>query len=197
MDYIVRQGRKEEAYELAKLVNQAGQGPNSRGLDLVGWSAEAKDGEDPYEVGKRTIETETEPYSYNNMRVLECNGEIAALTLCFIAFKRTPEQMEKISEDFRVFKKLTNTIPGTFYLDSIVAKPEFRGKGFGQVMLADSIELAKSKGYDAIYLLAFDKNVAGVALYEKNGFVAVRDLPAPNNPDMPYQGNVVLYKKDI
>ncbi|MDG1858260.1 MAG: GNAT family N-acetyltransferase [Emcibacteraceae bacterium] len=197
MDYFVRNARKEEAYELAKLVNQAGQGPNTRGLDFAGWSADAKDGQDPFEVGQKIIENEDDPYSYTNMRVVEANGEITAMAMCFEAYKRTPEQLENISSDFRIFKRLTNTIAGCFYLDSLAAKTGFRGKGYGRVMLEDSIKLAKSQGYDAVYLLAFDKNVAGIGLYEKYGFYLVRDLPAPNNPDMPYQGRVGLYKKDI
>ncbi|MDG1996426.1 MAG: GNAT family N-acetyltransferase [Emcibacteraceae bacterium] len=197
MEYIVREAKKAEAYELAKLVNLAGQGPDTRGLDVSGWTAAAAAGQDPYEVGQKIIENETEAYSYTNMRVLECDGEIAALAMCFEAYKRTPAELAKIPEDFQVFKRLTNTIAGCFYLDSLAAKPEFRGKGFGRVMLEDSIELAKAQGYDAVYLIAFDRNVAGINLYEKNDFYLVRDLPAPNNPDMPYQGRVGLYKKDI
>ena len=58
MQYIIRQARKDESYELAKMVNLAGQGPGTIGLDMSGWTAEAKPGQDPYEVGQKNIENE-------------------------------------------------------------------------------------------------------------------------------------------
>lgn len=198
MQYIIRQARKDESYELAKMVNLAGQGPGTIGLDMSGWTAEAKPGQDPYEVGQKNIENEDDAYSYKNMRVIEINGDKAAISLCFEAYTRGPEDMENIPEYFRLFKHLTNTIPGKFYLDSLAAKPEYRGQGLGQMMLDDCIELARNKGYDAIYLIAFEKNVAGISLYEKNGFKSVFSLPNPEHPDMPYQGgDVILYKKSL
>lgn len=198
MDYIIRPAKKEEAYQLAMLVNQAGQGPGTRGLDMSYWTAAAEEGQDPYEIGQKTIESETDVYSYNNMRVIECDGEVAALGMCFEAWTRTKEEMDAIAEDFRVFKHLTNKIPGEFYLDSLAVDHNFRGRGFGKVMLEDCINRAKQDGYGSVFLIAFDKNVEGIGLYKKYGFYPVHDLPNPSNPDMPYQGGkIILYKLDI
>lgn len=197
MNYIIRDARKEEARELAILVNYAGTGPNNKGLDYVAWTRAAQNGEGPFDHGAREIGAEGGTYAYGNMRVIEAGGKVAAMALCFEAFKRTAEEMELIPEEFRIFKDLTNTIPGEFYLDSLAAAPEFRGQGFGRLMLEDSIELAKSRGYNAVYLIAFAKNVAGVTLYEKNDFYPVLAKPGTGHPDMPYDGDVVLYKKDI
>lgn len=197
MDYLVRDASREEAKELAILVNHAGTGPNNTGLDIVGWTLAAKDGEGPFDYGGRIVADEDGIYSYRNMRVVEANGKVAAMALCFEAFKRTAEDMNQIAEEFRIFKEMTNTIPGEFYLDSLAADPDFRGQGFGRIMLEDSIEKARTQGYRCVYLIAFANNVAGVALYEKNGFYAVSTKTASDHPDMPYSGDVVLYKKDI
>lgn len=198
MKYIIRQAKKEDSYALAKMVNQAGQGPDTRGLDLSEWSLTAATGQDPFEVGQKIIEKEDGTYSYTNMRVLEVDGENAAMAMCFEAWTRTPEEISQIPEDFRVFKFLTNTIPGKFYLDSLAVNPKFRGQGFGQIMLDDCIKLAKEQHYDAVYLIAFEKNAAGVGLYKKNSFKEVLSLPNSKHPDMPYQdGKVLLFKKDI
>jgi ribosomal protein S18 acetylase RimI-like enzyme len=198
MQYIIRQAKKEECYELAQMINLAGQGPGTCGLDFSGWSSEAKMGQDPFEVGKCELEKDKEVYSYTNIRVLELDGEKAALAMCFEAWKRTPQELEEIPELFRIFKHLTDTIPGKFYLDSLAAKPEYRGQGLGQIMLDDCIDLAKAREYDAVYLIAFEKNIAGIGLYQKNGFKEVRSLPNTDHSDMPYQGGkVILYKKDI
>lgn len=197
MDYIIRDARKEEAKELAILVNHAGTGPNNKGLDIVGWTLSAEEGEGPFDYGGRIVADEDGIYSYRNMRVVEADGRVAAMALCFEAFERTATEMNQIAEEFRIFKEMTNTIPGEFYLDSLAAAPEFRGQGFGRIMLEDSIEKAQKRGYRSVYLIAFANNIAGVALYEKTGFTAVSTKTASDHPDMPYSGDVVLYRKDI
>lgn len=197
MTHIIRKAKKEEARELAILINHAGTGPRNRGLDIIGWEAAAEDGEDGFDYGARIVASEDDMFSYNNIRVLETGGKVAAMALCFEAFHRSGEQLALIPEQFRVFKELTNTIPGEFYLDSLAALPNFRGKGYGRIMLEDSIEKARAQGYPAVYLIAFAKNVAGVSLYEKTGFEKVMVKMSNGHPDMPYEGEVVLYKKDI
>jgi len=196
-DYLIRDARKEEARELAQLVNLAGTGPNNKGLDFVGWSLAAEDGEGPFDYGGRIVGSKDGLYSYRNMRVIEADGKVAALTLCFEAFTRTDEEMAAIPEEFRVFKELTNSIPGKLYLDSLAVSSEFRGRGFGKKMLEDAILRTKRSGYDAIYLIVFEENKKALNLYFKVGFKVHLSLPSPNHKDMPYEGNVVLYKKDL
>lgn len=197
MTYIVRDARKEEARELAILINHAGTGPRNKGIDIVGWAAAAEPDEGPFDYGARIVSSEDDMFSYNNIRVLETDGRIAAMSLCFEAFVRTPEQLALIPEHFQVFKELTGTIPGEFYLDSLAALPEYRGKGYGRIMLEDSIKKARKHGYPAVYLLAFAENVAGVSLYEKTGFKKVDAKLSNGHPDMPYTGDVVLYRKGV
>ncbi len=197
MTYILRDARKEEAKELAILINHAGTGPRNNGIDIVGWAEAAEQGEGPFDYGARIVSSEDDMFSYNNIRVLETDGKIAAMACCFEAFERSPEQMELIPEQFRVFKELTSTIPGEFYLDSIAVLPEFRGHKFGQAMLEDCVEKAGKQGYSSVYLIAFAENVPGVRMYEKNGFKKVETRMSNGHPDMPYTGDVVLYKRDI
>ncbi len=197
MTYIVRNARKEDAKELAILINHAGTSPRNRGLDIIGWEAAAIEDEDGFDYGASIVASEDDLFSYNNIRVLETDGKIAAMALCFEAFRRTPKQMEQISEHLRIFKELTNTIAGEFYLDSLAALPDYRGQGYGRIMLEDSIEKARMQGYPAVYLIAFTENVAGVSLYEKTGFEKVTIKASSGHPDLPYTGDVVLYRKDI
>ena len=197
MNYIVRNARKDESKELAILINHAGTGPRNKGLDIIGWTQAAAQGEGPFDYGGRIVASEDDLFSYNNIRVLETDGKVAAMSLCFEAFKRTDEQLKLIPEEFRVFKELTNMIAGEFYLDSLAALPDYRGQGFGREMLEDCVQKAKNQGYDKVYLIAFAENVAGISLYEKTGFSKVTSKPSNGHPDMPYEGDVVLYKKDV
>lgn len=197
MEYNLRNARKDEARELAQLLNHAGKSPTVQGLDVYGWSLSANDGEDPYDVGSREIEAETGSYSHNNMRIIEAQGKIAAMAMSFEVVEKTETELAEIPELFRVFKHLTNTIPGCYYLDSLAASPDFRGMGFGRMMLEDTINIAKDRGYEALYLLVFDENKPALSLYEKSGFQLVRQLPALDHPEMPYGGNVLLVKKEL
>ena len=76
MNYILRDGRKEEARDFAILVNHAGTGPNNKGLDYVGWSQESNEGEGPFDYGCRIIESMDGQYSYHNIRALEVDGKL-------------------------------------------------------------------------------------------------------------------------
>ncbi len=197
MDYIIRKANKEEARELAQLVNYAGKSDRNRGLDLYGWSLSAEEGDDLYDVGAREIAEGDGTYSYKNIRVLETQGKIAALAMSFRVKKKTPEEMNDVPELFKIFKELTNTIDGCYYLDSLAASPDFRGMGFGRLMLEDTIDLARQGGFDAIHLIAFDENIPAVRLYEKSGFYPIKDLPTPDHPEMPFGGKAVLFRKDL
>jgi ribosomal protein S18 acetylase RimI-like enzyme len=197
MTYLVRNAVKEDAKEMAILINYAGTSPRNRGLDIIGWEAAAEDGEDGFDYGAGIVSSEDDLFSYNNIRVVEVDGKIAAMSLCYETFRRTPEQMQQIHEHLRIFKELTNTIPGEFYLDSLAVLPDYRGQGYGRIMLEDSVEKARMLGYSVIYLIAFTENVAGVSLYEKKGFIKVMTKTSSGHPDLPYSGEVVLYRKDI
>ncbi len=197
MKYIIRNAKKEEARDLAFLVNLAGKSDRCQGLNLYEWKMDTKDGEDPYDVAVKDIAKDNGQYSYTNMRVIEAEGKIAAVAMSYEVSRYSREEIEKMPELFHVFKKLTNNIAGGFYLDSLAASPDFRGMGFGRMMLEDTIEQARSRGYDAIYLIAFNENIPAVTLYKNNDFYPIHDLPTPDHPEMPFGGRTVLFKKDL
>lgn len=197
MDYIIRDGRKEEARELARLINLAGQGPQSAGLDYTVWSRSAKEGQDPYEVGSRRVASETDSYSYNNIRIIEAEGKPAALAMSFVVVRKTQAEMDEIDDLFKVFSVLAQQAIGSYYLDSLAVSPEYRGYGFGRTLLEDTIEIAAKEHHKQISLLVFEKNQAAVSLYKKLGFREQSKLIAPVHPSMPYEGNVILFSKPL
>ena len=97
-DYIIRDARKEEAKQLARLVNIAGQGPTSVGLDYTVWSRSANEGQDPYDVGSLRIANEVGGYSYNNIRVIEADGKAAALAMSFEVIKKSQAEIDRIDD---------------------------------------------------------------------------------------------------
>jgi ribosomal protein S18 acetylase RimI-like enzyme len=194
---IVRNAQKTQSYELAKLIEHTAKGDLDHGLDYYAWSQSAVDGQDPYQVGSDIIASEQEKYTYNNIRIIECEGKIAALALSYIIVKKTKQELEAVLELFKTFSILVQTVVGSYYLDSFVVEADFRGKGFSRVLLADTIEVArKSKARD-ICLLCFEQNTLALGLYEKYGFKITNKAKAICHPALPYQGNILLLTKPL
>ena len=69
---------------------------------------------------------------------------------------------------------------------SIYLLPEYFGKGYGKPLLENSVASLISKGYDEIYLWAFEENKRARKFYEKNGFSPLdRQLININGTDLP------------
>jgi L-amino acid N-acyltransferase YncA len=56
---------------------------------------------------------------------------------------------------------------------SVYVERGWRGKGVGRILLARLIELGRSLAFHKLVLACFPTNKAGVALYERMGFVPV------------------------
>ena len=71
--------------------------------------------------------------------------------------------------------------PGYGFVDAetpdiaIAVAPEWRGTGVGGALLRALINAARSNGFEALSLSVQKSNRAAAALYEKNGFVRLRD----------------------
>ena len=55
-------------------------------------------------------------------------------------------------------------------IERIYVLKEFQRKRIGQQMLAKTIELAKDKGAEYIWLGVWEKNIKAIRFYEKHGF---------------------------
>jgi putative acetyltransferase len=57
-----------------------------------------------------------------------------------------------------------------YQLARMAVRPDFRGKGFGNLLIQNAIETAKAQGASSVYLLSNTKLTAAVGLYQKFGF---------------------------
>ena len=64
--------------------------------------------------------------------------------------------------------------PGVFLMDGIFVLPAARGRGVGTALLAAIAEEARDAGAEAVRLDVINSNPRARALYEAQGFVAVR-----------------------
>lgn len=81
------------------------------------------------------------------------------------------------------------------HITNIAVHPEFRGEGFGGILMKDIIETAKSGGMQSMTLEVRAKNTAALNLYKKYNFqeVAVRK-GYYHNPD---DDAIIMWKYDL
>ncbi len=160
-----RPATKEDAAALAELVNYAGEG-----LPLYLWTKLAKEGEDPWAVGRARASREEGAFSYRNATVIEEDGECAG---CLIGYE-IPDHPKPIAADtppiFVPFQELENLAPGTWYINVLAVQPKFRNRGLGVKLIALAEETGRRAGKRGMSLIVADKNAGARRLYARQGY---------------------------
>lgn len=159
-----RPASREDAASLAEFVNYAG-----HGMPLYLWSKFAKEGEDPWEIGRARAAREQGSFSWRNATVIEQDGECAG---CLIGYAIL-ENPEPIAPDmpamFVPLQELENLAPATWYINVVGVHPRFRGLGLGSKLLALAEETARKAGLRATSLIVADSNRDARRLYLRHG----------------------------
>jgi ribosomal protein S18 acetylase RimI-like enzyme len=162
----------EDAPVLAELVNHAGEG-----LPLFLWSTMAGPGESAWDVGRRRAEREDGSFSYHNATVIEHGGCCAG---CLIGYE-IPDHPEPIARDmpamFVPLQELENIAPGTWYVNVLAVRPQFRRLGLGTRLLRLADETARSLGKRGLSVIVSDANLGARRLYERCGYARRAERP--------------------
>jgi len=160
-----RPATKADAPALAELVNYAGEG-----LPFYLWTKLAKEGEDPWAVGRARAQREEGAFSYRNATVIEADGECAG---CLIGYE-IADTPKPISPDmppiFVPFQELENLAPGTWYINVLAVQPKFRNRGLGAKLIALAEDTGRKAGKRGMSLVVADKNIGARRLYALHGY---------------------------
>jgi ribosomal protein S18 acetylase RimI-like enzyme len=172
-EHAIRPATMHDADALAELVNFAGEG-----LPLYLWTRMAKEGEDPWAVGRGRARREEGSFSYRNAAVIERDGKVAA---CLIGYPLADEP-EPIGADmpamFVPLQELENLAPGTWYVNVLAGYPQWRGQGFGAALLKHAETLAGTAGVgNGMSVIVADNNAGARRLYERVGYREVFERP--------------------
>jgi ribosomal protein S18 acetylase RimI-like enzyme len=192
-DVRLRPARKDDAENLARLIDIAGEG-----FGMYLWSQSAKPGETALEVGKRRAQREEGGFSYRHATIAEANGKVAALLLGYrLADPYLPGDLSGLSEMVRPLVELEAEAPGTWYVNALAVFPEYRGQGIGSRLLDEAERIARNVRAPGLSLIVADQNERAKQLYVRTGYRAVARRPLVPFPGLGHSGDWVLMVKSI
>jgi ribosomal protein S18 acetylase RimI-like enzyme len=192
-DLRLRPARKDDAENLARLIDIAGEG-----FGMYLWSQAAKPGETALEIGKRRAQREDGGFSYRHATIAELDGKVAGLLLGY----RLPEpyvlgDISELPEMVRPLVELEAEAPGTWYVNALAVFPEYRGRGVGTRLLAEAELRAIEAGAPGLSLIAADENEGAKRLYARRGYRAAARRPLIPFPGLGHAGDWVLMTKPV
>ena len=155
----------DDARVLAELVNDAGEG-----LPHYLWGTLAESGEDAWNVGRRRAARDDGSFSYRNAAIIERDEHCAG---CLIGYEISDDP-EPIADDmpamFVPLQELENLVPGTWYVNVLAVRPQFRGHGLATQLLDLADKTAQSLGKRGLSVIVSDANAGARRLYERCGY---------------------------
>jgi ribosomal protein S18 acetylase RimI-like enzyme len=158
---ILRPARREDAPDLARLVDLAGEG-----LPRFVWAGMAEPGEDAWAVGARRASRDEGAFSWRNATVAEVGGALAGCLVGYPIGDR-PEPLDEVPPMFRPLQALENRALGSYYVNVLATFPEHRRQGVARALMAEADRLG---GMRAMSLIVADRNGPARRLYEGVGY---------------------------
>jgi ribosomal protein S18 acetylase RimI-like enzyme len=170
---LIRPATPQDASALAELVNFAGEG-----LPLYVWAKIAKDGENPWAIGRARASRTQGSFSYRNASVIEQDGAVAAALIGY----PLPDAPDAIAANmpamFVPLQELENLAPGTWYVNVLASYPQWRKQGLGAALLAHAETIAEAAGTEkGMSVIVADNNIGARRLYERTGYRERARLP--------------------
>jgi ribosomal protein S18 acetylase RimI-like enzyme len=164
----LRKGRREDAADLARLVDLA-----SEGLTSYLWAQMAEPGEDPFAVGVRRAARGEGAFSWRNAVMAELDGQVAGGLVTY-RIADTPEPLDELPAMFRPLQALENRALGTQYVNVLATYPAFRRRGVATRLLGEAARRAAGRG---LSLIVADLNAPARQLYRAFGFRDAAEEP--------------------
>ncbi|MFF2754194.1 GNAT family N-acetyltransferase [Psychrobacillus sp. NPDC058041] len=170
MEIFIRNARKEDATEAVPLIMEA---IGDISMQMTGETEET-------EITKEFVQLFTKTdnrHSYLHTYIAEMEGKVAGVLVFYSA-------EEAVILDANLEKYLSNkkgspikidseTLPGEWYIDTVVVDPTFRGHGIGTKLLTYAEQLVKNFGGGKLSLNVETEKDSAIRLYNRLGFGTV------------------------
>ena len=185
---VIKHAEKENARDLAQLINIAGEG-----IPEYLWRQMIEADESWLDVGTRRAAGDESGFSYTNARIcMEDNTLLGML----IAYKQPdPYLIEGLSEYPDIVQpliELESRAAGSWYINAIATYKKHRGKGVARELLTDTQQQAILNFCQLMSLIVASDNVSAKRLYEYLGREAIASLPIIPYPGSTHNGDWIL-----
>jgi ribosomal protein S18 acetylase RimI-like enzyme len=163
---VIRPARKEDASEMAVLIDSAG-----HGIPLWVWSGLRTDEASVLEVGRQRVMREAGSFSYRNAHMLEVDGHAAGMMLGYlIDDPYVVGDQSGVPEQFRALIELEAEVPGSYYVNVLGVHKEYRGRGYGARLLAHADMIAQKARAKLMSIIVESRNATASRLYDRAGY---------------------------
>lgn len=118
--------------------------------------------------------------SYQNCLVIEVSGQIVGVLVAYHGSQTNTLDQPYIDHILHTTKQQVTITKEAqddeYYLDTIGILPNYRGKGYGTVLIGAFEKQAAQLGYSKLALLVSQKNEGAYKLYQRLGYVADYDI---------------------
>jgi ribosomal protein S18 acetylase RimI-like enzyme len=189
----VRSATPENATDLAKLIDIAGEGiPNWL------WANSSDEKNSPLSIGADRARRTSGGFSFTNAVVAGQNSDVTGMLLGYPILEAPDDDPNDLPAPIAPFVQLEKHSVGTWYVNALAVFAEHRGKGIGTVLMKHAERAAKSASMTKMSIQVYGQNHGAVRLYKRLGYQLTETAPVRLHPCQPYYtGDVLLLMKEI
>ncbi|MEM8686441.1 MAG: GNAT family N-acetyltransferase [Pseudomonadota bacterium] len=189
----IRQAEANDASDLAKLIDIAGEG-----IPAWLWAQKCQPGQSPLDVGVDRARREDGGFSYKNAIVAERNGAVMGMVLSYPITEAPAGDPSELPAPIIPFVELEAHSVGTWYINALAIFAGHREAGIGTKLLNAAETQAAAAGYPVMSIQVYAQNTAAFRLYERLGYTIAARAKVHLHPCQPYYtGDVLLLLKRL
>lgn len=189
----IRKAVKQDAKDLAYLINLAGEG-----LPEYLWQTACSEGEDPLELGTNRAAREEGGFSYTNATICHQDNTVMGMVLSYQ--QPDPYDIDNLNDYPAVVRPLIELealAPGSWYINAIATYEAYQGKGVARRLFSVCDDYAKDAGCSEISLIVASENTRAKRLYEHLGFHRIQSRPVVSYEGCIHGGDWLLMLKQL
>ncbi|WP_094709129.1 N-acetyltransferase [Hahella sp. CCB-MM4] len=189
----IEAANKEDAGELAYLINLAGEG-----FPELLWSGMVEGSETPLQVGAKRAAREEGGFSYTNAKVIRIEEDIAGMVISYkLDDPYDIGDLADYPEPVRSLIQLEAKVPGSWYINAIATHENYRGRGIATKLMADAEMQAREHGANTMSLIVSSENRLARSLYLNMEYRIVSSLPVASHLSFIHGGIWELMVKPV
>lgn len=190
---MIRPAKADDAYNLAKLIDIAGEGiPNWL------WSMSADESNTALDIGAGRAQRTSGGFSFTNAHLAEVNGAVGGMLLGYPIIDVPDDNSNDVPPPIVPFVELEKHYTGTWYINALAVFAEARGNGVGTNLMKQVELKARAVGLSKMSIQVYAQNRGAVRLYKRLGYQFAASAPVQDHPCQPYYtGDVLLLTKEI